>query len=226
MGYRAWVVLGLLLLGFSGSIGEAALPDRVPPGVRHQVQTEGSARVLVRLQLPGGGFVPEARLPNTASVSRQRRDVATVQSQVTTRLQGRRHSVLRQYRTVPVLALDVGSAALAELEAAVPVESVSEDRLRVPLADSVPLISADQAWANGFDGTGTAIAVLDTGVDRNHPFLAGKVVSEACYSTIIQGRSRSVCPNRQEEQIGTGGGPAVHPRELLARHPCGGHRRR
>ena len=39
------------------------------------------------------------------------------------------------------------------------------------------------------------VAVLDTGVQRTHPFLSGKVVSEACYSSTIQGQSRTVCPN-------------------------------
>ncbi|MGH7536339.1 MAG: hypothetical protein ACREMG_12290, partial [Gemmatimonadales bacterium] len=148
MRYRAWAVLGLLLLGLSGSVGEAAPPERVPPGVRHRVQTEGSARVLVRMHLPGGSYVPESRLPDVASVTRQRRDVAAVQSQMTSRLQGRRHSVLRRYETMPLLALEVGPDGLAELEAAFPVEAIFEDRLRVPkLAESVPLVEGDLAWA-------------------------------------------------------------------------------
>ncbi|MGH2628552.1 MAG: hypothetical protein ACRDHY_18095, partial [Anaerolineales bacterium] len=168
MRYRAWAVLGLLLLGLWGSVGEAAPPDRVPPGVRHRVQTEGSARVLVQLHLPGGAYVTEGYLP-AASVSRQRQEITTVQSQVASRLQGKRHTVLREYETVPLFALEVGPDALAELEAAFAVEAIFEDRLRVPqLSDSVPLIEGDQAWANGFDGTGTVVAVLDTGVERLH----------------------------------------------------------
>jgi subtilisin family serine protease len=50
----------------------------------------------------------------------------------------------------------------------------------------------------GFDGTGWTVAVLDTGVDKTHPFLNGKVVDEAYYS------SNGSCPNGSMEQIGAG----------------------
>lgn len=79
---------------------------------------------------------------------------------------------------------------------------VEEDRLLSPLlSQSVPLIGADQAWAAGFDGTGIVVAILDTGVDKTHPFLAGKVVEGACFS------SSGICPNGLTTQIG--GGSAV-----------------
>src|SRR5207253_815058 len=65
-------------------------------------------------------------------------------------------------------------------------------------------IEADQVWDTGFDGTGQMIAVLDTGVDSAHPFLAGKVVEEACYSSSQPGLSQSLCPSGANEQIGAG----------------------
>jgi subtilisin family serine protease len=79
------------------------------------------------------------------------------------------------------------------------VSAVQEDRLLRPvLRQSVPLIQADQAWAAGFDGSGWAIAMLDTGVDASHPMLAGKVVSQACFS------QNASCPNGQATQLGDG----------------------
>jgi hypothetical protein len=38
----------------------------------------------------------------------------------------------------------------------------------------VAKIQADQAWANGFDGTGVIVGHTDTGVDNNHEALQGK----------------------------------------------------
>ena len=56
-------------------------------------------------------------------------------------------------------------------------------------AQSAPIVQAPSMWANGFTEAGQVVAVLDTGAVASHPFVAGKVVEEACYSI------NSNCPN-------------------------------
>lgn len=50
------------------------------------------------------------------------------------------------------------------------------------LDESVLLIKADAFWDAGYTGSGIKVAVLDTGIDKNHPMLQGKVVAERDFS--------------------------------------------
>jgi subtilisin family serine protease len=49
------------------------------------------------------------------------------------------------------------------------------------------------------------VAILDTGVDKTHPFLSGKVISEACYSSNNE-YSSSLCPGGYESSTAVGSG--------------------
>ena len=174
--------LVLLVSGRTPSV-RAAGAQQISSQVRAQAQRHGHARILVQLRRPDASNLI-ARLPGN----------------------GRR--IVRRFRTLPYIVIDASPAALDALEALGPdVVGITEDRILKPvLADSVPMIQADQAWAVGYDGTGMMIAVLDTGVDSAHPFLAGKVDDEACYSTNSAGMSESLCQNGLDEQVGPGAG--------------------
>jgi len=112
-----------------------------------------------------------------------------------------------RYKHLPFVAAEADDEAAVQAAAADPdVVAVHEDRLHRPaLAESGPLVGAPQAWDRGFSGAGQHIAILDTGVDRDHPFLRGKVVYEACFSsTYAPYAARTACPNGQDAQIGSG----------------------
>ncbi len=162
--------------------------------------------MLVELALPSGRVAESALAVQARAAYRQ--EITDTASRILSRLAKHPHRVMRRYMTSPLIALSVGPAALKELDASnLPVKRVMEDRLHKPvLWDSVPLIGADQAWEVGFDGSGRTVAVIDSGVDSTHPFLAGRVVEEACYSTTSGSQSTTLCPNGADEQIGPGAG--------------------
>jgi subtilisin len=223
---RAFVAVLSLLAGIVVSAQTPAPGDRgllVSDSLRARAERNGRVRVLVELKLAAGRHVAEGELRTPSDVTRQRNEILNAFARIDAKLGFADRRVLHRYRTVPYVALEVTPAGLAALEAASSdIASVLEDEILWPvLAQSAPLIQADQAWAAGFDGTGTTIAVLDTGVDSTHPFLAGKVVAEACFST-TSSLSASACPNGTDQQIGVGAGaPCSAPDCLHGTHVAG-----
>ncbi|MGP3956177.1 S8 family peptidase [Nonomuraea sp. 3N208] len=90
------------------------------------------------------------------------------------------------------------------------VVSIRKDKLNEPtLVQSIPLIGADKAHKQGFTGKGTAVAILDTGIDQDHPAFGGRIVAQACFSATdpVDG-SKPLCPNGSQFQIGDGAADA------------------
>ncbi|MFF9048071.1 S8 family serine peptidase [Streptomyces parvulus] len=113
---------------------------------------------------------------------------------------------VQSFQSLPIVTLKVDRGGLVQLAAQPGVVSVTEDvPARPSLDESVPIIGADQASAQGMTGAGNVVAVLDTGVATRHPFLKDRVISEACFSTTDSDLSAtSLCPDGTDHQEGTG----------------------
>ena len=48
------------------------------------------------------------------------------------------------------------------------------------------------------DGSGSVMAIIDTGIDASLPQFSGKIIGEACFT------SNASCPNGTNEQVGSG----------------------
>jgi subtilisin family serine protease len=176
----------------------SAIAGVVPRALYDKAAREGPVRVIVQFRVP---ITPEGALQSADAVASQRQNIAAMRYAALAMLAGTSHRTIREFTTIPFVALEVAPDAISALEASPNVVGVEEDRLLSPLlSQSVPLIGADQAWAAGFDGTGIVVAIVDTGVDKTHPFLSGKVVKEACFS------NNGSCPNGLTSQMGPGAG--------------------
>ena len=168
-----------------------------------QAKSIGRVKVIVRVQAP---FAAEPSL-SEALITAQRSSIGLAQDQVIAELRNAGKAPLKayKYKYVPYLALTVDKAGLAALAGSSMVTAIQEDTADSASVEwSVGLIGASTLQSGGVAGSGMAIAVLDTGVDKNHPFLRGSVVSEACYSSSDPGRVYSLCPGGALESIKAG----------------------
>ena len=70
------------------------------------------------------------------------------------------------------------------------------------LTESLPFINVPAVHAQGIDGRGTTVAVLDSGIDTDHPAFAGRIAAEACFCDNLNGTG--CCPGGAIETSGPG----------------------
>ena len=148
-----------------------------------QVEDAGTVNIIVTIK-------PSLEIQSTLSsvtLSDERRMqlVSAMQNSALRQLNASDYSHLRRFDFVPQFSITVNKKALEKLIADKQLE-ISKNKISYPvLMESVPRVFHGHATSK-YTGKKWTVAVLDTGVDKQHAFLASnsvpKVISEACYS--------------------------------------------
>lgn len=195
-------------------MASARWDDLVASAARH-------GRLAVTLGL-GVDAVAEGYLDRAARDGQQAR-IAGADRAVDALLSGSGGSHFHPFREVPYATAVVTPGALRALQHSTLVTSAAENQsigLTDPAPSAAPVGSSGnanlaQGWSlpreqatyaqsQGYTGSGQTVAVLDTGTDRNHPALYGKVVREACFSGYSAGLGSGSCPGGTTYASGTG----------------------
>jgi len=180
-----------------------------------KIVAPGHAELLARAGAPGGTQVlvtldldPRAEaLLNADEIGAQRNAIRNAQTNLNEKLRDVNAQVLTAYTLFPIVHMNVDQAALQRLLTLPDVRYVQENGISRPMDNgSNGVINVAAAWAAGFDGTGWTVVVMDSGVQSTHPFLAGKLVDEVCFSsTVASANAVTVCPNGHSTVTGVPG---------------------
>jgi len=171
----------------------AATPDlrRDFDNLITQARRGGTVKVIVGLSVDQ--YRSDSEL-GVAGQRRQRSEIDQKQIELLERLRGFDLVNVKRFDYIPFIAMELSADALMAMRSASDITSIQEDmQQQASLLQAAPLVGAPTAWGQGFTGQGRTVAVLDTGVDKFHPFFNNRVVSEACYST-TSATTGSTCP--------------------------------
>lgn len=170
----------------------------VQPEVLRGLRDDGRADVLILLRDGAADDAPGSILAEAA---------ADAQTSVLATLAGSGFVLRTRYDVLPLLAGTITAEGLARLDGHPLVEAVEADGWMWPvgtfpgtdrrgggalhMAEAVPVVGADFVHRQyGLRGEGVTVAVLDTGIDNEHPDFEGRIIDQYCYSS-----SRSCAPN-------------------------------
>lgn len=201
---RLRLVIGLAAALLGPGFAASAQSRKVPEALM-TAAAAAPQRVIVQLATPAEGGRQEAvRRPEAYVVGALGRDATAVAG----------------IGDAPYVVASVGGAGLAKLQRDKSVKRVLPDRVvRAFLPESTKLLNVPEVWSHETRGGGAAVAIVDTGVNAQHPFFKGRIVAEACFSSTDAAHgSTTLCPNGQNEQIGAGAAAPCDPRAVA--HAC------
>jgi subtilisin family serine protease len=156
-----------------GSIQTSARPQPLPTGRQVQVVVRLTADPLAAAhgrsaKQVGGRLTPGQQRQYLAQLRDQQDAVVAAIGA----LGGR--EVARLAKALNAVVVSIDASQIPQVRAIPGVQSVRAVRdYELALSDTVPYIGAAAVQAQGFDGSGVRVAVLDSGIDYTHAFFGG-----------------------------------------------------
>lgn len=204
LGAVAWAALVLASLSTS-----AAEPDATPVAAHRAVlgprltdalraSADASQRIRIAVSLDASGLDRAGSARRAAIRSRQER--------VQNALPLDSLEMLRRFEMLSAFAGRATPAAIEALRRHPDVAGIYLDHeVHATLFLGKQLIGADDVQSAGWTGAGVTVAVLDTGIDTDHPDLVDDLVSERCFCSInAPGPGGGCCPSGSTSQSGAG----------------------
>ncbi len=171
-----------------GPLGPTSPRPLVESAVLESLADTGMAEVVVTLRDGVSADTPDPIMAEAVSEAQER---------VLGELDPDEFELRNRPMLVPVISGVVSSSGLRKLTDHPLVSAVEFNEEYEPfLAEAVPAVKADLVRdVYGLTGKGVTVAVLDTGIDNNHPDFEGKIIDQHCYAA----GTRSCAPDDTSE---------------------------
>ncbi len=175
---------------------------RVGSGVVAALATAPKTRVMIAFDTPGAPTMAGAdgRVFRNAAI-------AAASDRILARLGIADFDLRHRYRSVNAVAGEISAGGIVKLLDDPTVLRIDPDEGGTGhLAEAVPLVDLDVVQTMGFTGNGITVAVVDSGLDTDHPDLGDDLVGEECFCSTGGG----CCPNGASTQSGSGSAEDDH----------------
>jgi len=168
-----------------GGVGPAApsLSAELAPEVARAFAAGTTQQVIIHLAADGDTRKTLAREPGAADKQRLiavNKSVTTAIREFTSTLSAGDFDLVRSFRLQPAVTAVVTTEGLAEILVNPRVTRIEPDRRwTLQTLEGLHLIGADSLHQLGIAGEGTAVAIIDSGVDYLHPTLGGGLIPNA-----------------------------------------------
>jgi len=179
--------------------GQLEATGRVEKALLDALEADARARVLISFRAPEAPQATARLAADHRAALRARGDA------ILARLAREDFALRRRFKMLPGLAGEIRLGGLRRLLADPQVRFVALDRGGSASSnESRALIGADLVAASGLSGAGVTIAVLDSGIDTDHPDLSDALVAQECFCQVAPPGGVGCCPDGSERQSGSG----------------------
>jgi subtilisin family serine protease len=186
----------------------------INPEVIKALNLEQKVPVLIKLKYGSDDpFISRMAISSDPSVFISKEDIKDLQLRLEQSFSSEELEydikIIHRLDNIPWITGNITQKALRKLQTNPNVAMIVEDRhVKAFLSESGPLINQDGAHNLGYTGSGVTVAVLDTGIDTDHPDLSDNLIREECFLSSggcpITGGTRASGPGSAEDGDGHG----------------------
>ena len=191
------LVFGILIAIFYFQSASAA---KISKDITNELKEHDQVSVIVSLKGAKSQFNKAQHLGGGQWLNLQDY-IGEAQQKLAKEMGWRNFNEIVRFKNTPAIAKTINANELKRLRESSEVQDIFLDRFNtLSLVQSSKSIGLGRINTSKYSGKGSAVAIIDTGIDEDHPFFQGRVIAGACFS------KNASCANGKKVMLGQSAG--------------------